>query len=299
MKLSYLILAHTNLRQVDRMINALRHEHSTFYIHFDSRVPNHEIRKHAFYDAPGVTIIRNRYKITWGGFNMVRATLSLMRAVCKKKETGYLILLSGQDFPIKSPAFIYDFLKMNYGQQYLEYFQLPDMKWSMNDGLDRIQFYWFIDSMGIDRSFELYEMQKEKDMKRPFFRNFPPYGGSQWWCITSECAAYILRFVRNNPKYEQFFEHCLIADEVFFNSVVLNSPFKENTVNDNLKFLDFEGTPHPRILTMDDWDIVTSSNKFWARKFVDGVSSDILDRLETHINEVNVQKPLTKMNTGN
>ncbi|WP_207512767.1 beta-1,6-N-acetylglucosaminyltransferase [Longitalea luteola] len=285
MKLFYLILAHANLHQVDRMINALRHEHAEFLIHLDGRVPPDDIERSGFYGAPKVTVIKERYNITWGGYNMVRATLSLMKAACQKKEPGYLILLSGQDFPVKSPEVIYDFLLKNYGREYLEHFPLPDVRWSPYFGLDRMRFHWFIDALGLDASYEVYELQKNKDMTRPYFEDFPPYGGSQWWCITTECATYILKFLRSNRLYEEFFQTCLNPDEIFFNTLVLNSPFKEKTVNNNLKYIVWTGGPHPRILTMYDWEPIMQSENLWARKFDDVESASILDQLEKHINE--------------
>lgn len=286
MKLFYLILAHKNLPQVNRMINALRHSEAEFFIHFDARIPPGEIRKYPFFNAPDITIMRNRHKINWGGYNMVRATLGLIRAACKKKEPGYLILLSGQDFPIKSPAFIYDFLKKDYGREYLEYFALPSDNWALNNGLDRIQYLWFVDTIDINSCFKLYEMQKYNGMQRLYFHEVPPYGGSQWWCITTECAGYVLRFLRNNPVYEEYFQYCFIPDETFFNTIILNSPFKENTLNNNLKYIEWVGGAHPRIFTMNAWNDLMQSGKLWARKFIDQDGSPVLDRLEAYIGQV-------------
>jgi hypothetical protein len=269
------------------MINALQHQHAEFFIHVDAKVPINEIRKCRFYNTTGITVIRNRYKISWGGYNMVRATLSLMKAVCKKKETGYLILLSGQDFPIKSPSYIYDFLKRNYGREYMRYLSLPDPTWNMNmnNGLDRIKYYWFVDTIGIEDSRILYRMQKENLGERNFFHELQPYGGSQWWCLTSECASYMLKFLQHNRVYEEYFEHCFIPDETFFNTLVLNSPFSKNTVNDNLKYIVWNqiGDASPRLLTMEDWSFIVGSECLWARKFYDQESSRLMDRLETHV----------------
>ena len=283
MKLSYLILAHKNLHHVDRMIKLLQHDHAEFYIHVDAKVETNEIRKYQFYNTPGITIIKKRYRVTWGGYNMVRATISLMKAACKKREPGYLILMSGQDFPIKSSGFIYNFLKEDYGREYLEHFPLPDPRWNLNAGLDRIKYYWFMDTIGPKGSGILYQMQKDNIEGRKFFEEFTPYGGSQWWCITDECAAYILKFLRQNPIYEEYFEHTFIPDEVFFNTLVLNSPFKINTTNNNLKYITTKKGENvfPSILTIDDWEILMESECLWARKFTDEKSSAILDRLES------------------
>lgn len=288
MKLFYLILAHDNLPQLNRMINALRHQHVTFYIHIDARIPISEARKYEFYHSPDVKIIKTRYTIFWGGYNMVRATISLMKAVCKNKEAGYLALLSGQDFPLKPAAYIYDYLKADYGKQYVEYWTMPTDRWDHNGGLDRIRFHWFIDSIGLGGSFQLYKMQSALKMERPYFEEFPPYGGSQWWCITLECARYILKFLKHNPLYGEFFEHSFISDEIFFNTLIMNSPFSEKTVNNNLKYIDWHTGPAvPRVFSSEDWSALSQSDRLWARKFLDDGSSDILDRLEAHIGLAN------------
>jgi hypothetical protein len=285
MKIFYLILAHDNLHQLNRMVFSLRHQHVEFYIHLDAKVPIVEARKYEFYHSPDVKIIKTRYKITWGGYNIVRATIGLIKAVCRKKEPGYLVLLSGQDFPIKPAAHIYDFLNAGYGKQYLQYFSLPHEPWLLNGGLDRIRFYWFNDTIGVPGSLQLYHLQSALNLVRPYFEEFSPYGGSQWWCITYECAIYILKFLKHNPLYAAYFEHSFISDELFFHTLIINSPFSEKTVNDNLRYIDWNDATaaHPRVFSSDDWPALSQSEMLWARKFLDDGSSDILDRLEDKI----------------
>ncbi|MGE8429984.1 MAG: hypothetical protein ACN6O7_19030 [Sphingobacterium sp.] len=50
---------------------------------------------------------------------MVEPTLLLLTAALKQFTSGYMILLNGEDYPLKPSAEIYSYLYKNYGTQYL------------------------------------------------------------------------------------------------------------------------------------------------------------------------------------
>lgn len=283
MYINYLILAHKNLAQVDRLIANLLTDNTYVYIHIDKRVDSGKIRRHKFSTEKRVKIIRNRVAVCWGGFSMVQATLNLMRAATALGREGYYVLLSGQDFPLQSNEAINSFFEANAGSEFMSHWRIPYKGW-VNGGLDRIKYYWFVDKIGMENSDVFFSFQKENRMERVYFRDFPPYGGSQWWCLTLECVQYILEFVERFPIIIDYFELTLIPDELFFKTIVMNSPFMENVVNDNLRYIIFEGgKPHPNIIGMADFPGLIESQKFWARKFDMHHDSHILDKLERHI----------------
>ncbi|NLR62650.1 beta-1,6-N-acetylglucosaminyltransferase [Chitinophaga polysaccharea] len=281
MKIFYLILAHHQLNRLDKLITALNHEHAQFILHVDKKADIREIKELRKKYQGKVVLIRRRFDIAWGGYNMVKATLSLIRKAVKESEKGYLVLLSGEDFPLKSADHIYDGLHENYGVEYIEHFALPDPRWSMNGGLDRINYYWHIDELKREGSFTTYIDQQQTGHVRPYFEGIIPCGGSQWWCITFECAKYILRFLKTNKIYEEYYKYCYIPDEMFFQTLILNSPFKHNVMNNNLRYIDWESGPQfPKELTMHDLDSLVKSGKFWARKFKDAVGVTVISEIE-------------------
>lgn len=283
MYINYLLLAHKNLAQVDRLIANLLNDHTYVYIHIDKGVSMVEIKRHRFATEERVKIIRNRIAVSWGGFSMVRATLNLMRTAAKHGKPGYCVLMSGQDFPLQSSEAIHSFFLANRGKEYMQYWRLPYNGW-VNGGLDRIKYYWFVDKIGMYNSDLFVSFQKDNKMERAYFRDFPPYGGSQWWCLTLNCVNYILDFIERHPIVVDFFELTLIPDESFFTTIVLNSPLKERVVNDNLRYIVFEGgKPHPNLISSRDFSALIESKQFWARKFDMTYDSLILDRLENHI----------------
>ena len=55
-----------------------------------------------------------------GDISLVDATLHGMRAILQDGRKGYCILISGQDYPIKSNVAINDYLKKNSGFDFVE-----------------------------------------------------------------------------------------------------------------------------------------------------------------------------------
>lgn len=286
MYLNYLILAHKNLAQVDRLIDNLMGDYTYIYIHIDKRVPAEQIRKHRFASQSRVKVIRNRVAVYWGGFSMVKATLNLMKAASAGGRPGYYTLLSGQDFPLQSNESIRSFFQKNEGKEFMNYWRMPYKGW-VNGGLDRIKYYWFVDKIGMYNSDLFCRFQRENNMERAYFKDYPPYGGSQWWCLSLDCVRYMLDFIERHPSVPEFFEMTLIPDESFFSTILLNSPYSENVVNDNLRYIVFEGgRPHPNLLGADDFPRLMESGKLWARKFDEAHDHTVLDRIEECISRL-------------
>lgn len=266
MKVFYLIMAHHHFEQLDRMIDALQHPDARFIIHIDKKMNIRKLKPFGFLSANNCQLVKTRYTITWGGYNMIPATIALISAALKYKGKGYCVLLSGMDYPVKPPNDIMRFLSSNYGIEYMDYAPMPRKDWMDNGGMDRLDYYWFVDSMGLHDSRRMYKLQKKMDMKRPFFENFNLYGGSLWWCLTTECVEYVLKFVKVNDEYCNFFTHVLCPDEIFFNSIIANSQYGKKVQETNLRYIIWNNKPHPEVLTIDDYDKITSSDCLWMRK---------------------------------
>lgn len=282
MYINYLILVHKNLAQVDRLIDNLIESNTFIYLHIDKRVSRSEIMRCRFSSNQNVRIIKNRIAVNWGGYSMVQATLNLMKTACDHNREGYFILLSGQDFPLQSTRSIYAYLHDKYGKEFLHYWRLPYKNW-MRGGLDRIKYYWFVDKIGMYASNLFVDFQKENKMERDYFKDFPPYGGSQWWCLTTACVQHILNFIKQNPIIIDYFESTLIPDESFFHTIIMNSRFQDNVINDNLRYIIFEGgKPNPKVFGINDFSSLVNSKKLWARKFNMTHDNLVLDELESH-----------------
>jgi len=298
MKIAYIILAHKLPEQLVRLVRALNTDTASFFIHIDKKTDAETCRK--------MTVPLSEYKNVYflerfaryyGDFNHVRPTLDGIRKLLELGlEYDYVILLTGQDYPIKSNAQIRKTLNESEGKSFMEYFSLPDKHWeNENGGLDRIVYFylhwrgWEFPFLKKTRLFGFIPdslwsiMEKLLPMRRNFPGNYRLYGGSSYWCLSRECIEYLDIFVRQNSAFVKFFEHVKIPDETFFQTVLMNSPLKDTIVNNNLRYIVWGNSRHPLTLRQRDFQDFMNTDNLFARKFDISVDRDVLDMIDQSI----------------
>ncbi|MEO8890236.1 MAG: beta-1,6-N-acetylglucosaminyltransferase [Coleofasciculaceae cyanobacterium] len=286
MKIAYIILAHKYPEQLERLVSRLQTANTSFFIHIDGKTDRETTTQivNQLQDIPSVYFVK-RHKCFWGDFNIIKATLEAIKALFKSQvEFDYAILLSGQDYLIKSNSYLSDFLVKHQNQEFMEFCSLhsPENKWYKQGGyyqsLKRIEWWHFH-----YRSKHLC-IQKE----RRFLPGIEPYGGSQWWCLSKNCLKYIQDFIEQNPAFVNYFKYTFIPDELFFQTLVLNSPFKDQVINDDLRYVDWDN-PNPKApatLLKDDFKKLKSSSKLFGRKFDMTRDEEILNLIDQQILKV-------------
>jgi hypothetical protein len=300
MKIAYLILAHNQPDHLFRMINALNTENSSFYVHIDKKSdiaifnPS-QYPKNVFFQP-------DRTLISHGGFSMVIATLGLMEEALKDEQNNYFIFLSGWDYPIKRNEFIHKFLSNSYPMNFLSFYALVGNA----DLIENIQKYFFTDFIGRFPKFMqvplkfIQSIYLKIPMNRKFLPGMIPYRGSSSYCLNRETISHIADFTKgeNGEKYFEFFKYVLCPDEIFFHTIVLNSPYAEQCrfyerdivnlkapmKNENKAYLHhIDWNPereNPAILNMTDFDKLISSEMLFARKFNEVKSKQLLEALD-------------------
>lgn len=120
--------------------------------------------------------------------------------------------------------------------------------------------------------------------KRDFLPNIKPYGGSGYWNLSKEAIYYIFDFIDNNPDFVRFFRRSFASDELFFHTILLNSPLKDKIVSNSLRYMNWSGAgKHPAILGEEDLGALRSSSHLFARKFDTTVDSHILDLIDKYL----------------
>lgn len=214
----------------------------------------------------------------------------------------YLICLSGQDYPIKSNEQIKSFLQQHKGNSFMRFYSLPyegQHPWGgvISQRLTRIE-YWhirrgdfyirlplkwsnYMNPLSIKRSPLWLFLNLLLPRKRTFIKGFTPYGGSQWWCLTKTHVLYINDFIRRNKKFVDFFRYVHYSDEIFFQTILLNSKFKDEVFNDDLRYIDWSTRDtHPKVLTENDFESVSNSQQLFARKFDQAHSCRIIEMID-------------------
>ena len=314
MKIAYIILAHRYPEQLIRLVLRLHTESSSFFIHINQRTDNKIYQQvvNGLSHLPNVYFLK-RHPVGWGNFGHTNASLEGIKAAFAKNISfDWMFLLTGQDYPIKSNSQIENFLRENEGKVFLEYidFQVPpDGGWATS-GSDRID-YWhfsFLDQLRFVFPAKLttnaYNRYVKSDrswfkfvdffwsgliaffpIKRRFPEGFTPFRGSSYWCFPRDCVEYIHNFILQNPDFVNFFKYVDCPDEIFFQTVILNSQFKERVSADNLHYIDWDNPnpSSPRVFVQTDFEKLANSSKLFARKFDLTRDADIFDMLDQKI----------------
>src|SRR5579875_2468449 len=125
MEKAFIILAHKNPEQVARLISSLDDHHSTFFLHLDKKIKSAPFIN-AVADNNNVVIVKNEYTF-WGGFGIVQATLNAMKSAMNHYQNfDFISLISGQHYPIKSNAYINNFLCSSSYSIFMDYTPIPN-----------------------------------------------------------------------------------------------------------------------------------------------------------------------------
>ncbi|MFZ1022058.1 MAG: beta-1,6-N-acetylglucosaminyltransferase [Halobacteriota archaeon] len=295
--IAYDVSVHKNPEQVSRLMHAIYSPEDLYYINIfgvDSDKKRAEWMDYLkSFEKSNVSFIF-RHSNAWGTFGLVKATIDAMEHF-KSSNYSYFINLSGQCYPIKSTRSIkevlsksscsyVDFHKMLGYTEYekdkkiycppttrfhyrFEYCYYPIPNWGP------IEFLQGLRNLRKDTTLFI----KIPRLNKKMLRSFDLYVGSMWFCLYKGHVKYILDFIKNNPDYIKLFSTVLIPDEHFFQTILLNSPFKSQIVNDNLRYLVWPG---PQILRTKNINGILNSEKFFARKFDTEIDSNILDLLD-------------------
>ena len=191
-------------------------------------------------------------------------------------------MISGQDFPLKPIENIIEFMGTHQDDNFIECSKIKAFE-KRNDiffpctvvgrktwqkVLKNILVYG---SGGWNHTFSI--------VKRAAPNNVQYFFGSSWWCLNNKTIDWIEEYIQKYPEYQCFFEKSLCADECFFQTLVMNSPYA-NSVKPYLHYIKWEkGKSSPEVLELDDYDTCIASGKLIARKFDIDIDKRIIDKL--------------------
>ncbi len=273
--IAYLILVHRYPNQFKRLFRAIYHPANYYLVHVDKRSGvglQTEIQD--FLSSFANASLLKSQSTLWGGYSLVDAELRGIDELLKiGSEWKFFINLSGQDFPLKSQTHIQDFLIRNKGNDFISVANQSKLR---PDTLSRIENYCI----------EFANRILRIPIKRLYLRGVTPHIGSQWMILSRKFC----EFVSYSPeveRFKRFYRHTFIADEGFFQTVIMNTSYKGTIVNDDKRTIVWVpiGTIklRPRDFTSKDADFLMASQGLFARKFDEIVEGGILSILESNL----------------
>lgn len=285
MKICFIILTHKHPDQLERLVKRLSTPETSFVIHVDKK-SDINVFLDRFKENNSVYFAK-QVSCAWGDFSLIQATINCIHTIIQNNiPYDYAIMMSGQDYPIKTNKYINDFFEYSDDNLYLEFFNEQDhtKHWQKLVFDFRLKHYftlknniWYaltdnhevLKEDSTTKKWEIIEIVDKNEIfdsntNYTFPRTLPncifetnneilvktmvSWGGSQWWAFTKEVVEFIYKFLNDNPGYVDFHKNTYIPDEIFFQTIILNHPeFSERAINHRLRFIDWSREIKPMI----------------------------------------------------
>ncbi len=295
MQHAYLIIAHSNWKQLKMLIQLLDEENNAIFVHIDAKATDVPIDDLQNVVKKAQIKLFQKYKVYWGSFELVQTELFLFKQA-HKEHYDYYHLLSGADLPIKNQKEIDDFFTRNRGFEFVQYDTDERLKNDKEIGR-RTRLYHFLQNYRrrykwrfLNSFFTLLErislviqllLKIDRTKKNP---NIVVKYGSQWVSITDDLVKFILQ---NENLIYDLFQYTNCADELFIQTLVFNSEYVnrlydkdfDNDVRGNMRLIDIKergSNGNPYTWRINDIGEIEKSECLFARKFDINTDADVI-----------------------
>lgn len=294
MRHAFLIIAHDNFEQLALLLRLLDDGRFDFYIHIDAKatqVPWDTLKASV---RQSTLLFTDRTDVVWGEGSQITSEMVLLKAAAASgKAYGYYHLLSGRDLPIKNNDEICAFFDAHAGQEFVPV-EHSDVDGTLTaNERSRYSLYWFDVKhwrQQPQRRFLNIVNSIERHIGIDRDRNCPlKHGkGANWFSITESLARFV---IGQEPLIDRhFMHHTLCCDELFLQTVLLNSPYADNVfhphdsglISQSLRHIDWtRGDPY--VFHSDDFAELRRSENLFARKFDLKVDDEIMELVANNI----------------
>ena len=285
MKHVILMTVYKDIKLVNQLIDTTP-SNFDFFIHIDkkSKISNKDISARAH--------IYKVYKVYWGGIEHLKSFLFLMKEALKYATYDFYHLITGQDFfciPFDKVDCIFEKKYI-----YIDSFALPKEKWWGRGGENILQTKT-LSSFGDVRKPYIKELNSLIGLVQKLFHlesslpEYPLYGGSVYCslpdyvveeCLYGNIAKDLLKRLQNTT----------CGEEIFFQTVLNNSIFKNRIINNNLRYIDWSVPKGPRVLEEGDFDKIIKANKIFCRKIDLSYSMGLLRKLSLYCTTIEKER---------
>lgn len=274
----FLIQAHKDIGQLNALVEHLRDDDFIVYVNLDRKCDLDPAAVH-----PAARLVRERIDVHWGTFSQVQAVLNSLRQILAEvPDFDKVLFLSAQDFPLLSNAALKDELARLRGRELLDTVAIGRApgEWAADYR------YQYLYPQGGARLRRVAcalanRAMRATGIKRRMPQGLQPWGGSSWWALSRDCVGMLLERAGREPGLVRFFGTVSCPDEMFYQTLVMNSPFRERVLGTNLRYVQWpeDGARNPKVLDEGDFDRIAASRAHFCRKLDSRASAGLMARL--------------------
>jgi hypothetical protein len=317
----YLITSHKDPQQVHRLAATLRggSPQASIVIHHDRSSTRIDLA--TFRDLGNLHILPFSVPVEWGDMSIVDMNLRSFEWVLDHLDFEWLVLLSGQDYPIKPVEEIESYLvdcpydglmeapsevvnrilreektRIRYSftfRYFYRYFKLP--RWPRYSSLPprlrrSLKTALWKTLPRVQNLVFLHPMPPGarmrlgfRRMRTPFTADLRCYKASPWFSLRRRTVERLVASPRREPHLWRYYRRTVIPDESLFQTVLFNDP-SFALHDDNLVYSRWTAASgSPEVLTREDLPDIRASGKHFARKFDLNVDPSVLDDLDGYL----------------
>lgn len=252
-------------------------------------------------DALGVLRIEPSSPVAWGEASQLTMVLRCLRRLLRSADFDWVVLLSGQDYPIRPVAEIERSLAEAQVDAFIETLpvEAPSLRSRTVDEFARRYHYrWrrlpatpLPIARAAARARPLVQVRSMPSgtwvgapaLSSPFGADLVCHRGADWFTISRRAVEAVDRFAHARADVLRHYGRTLIPTESFVHTVLANDRSLRLS-GDTRRFTRWEsGAPRPRILTSEDLPDLLDSGFDFARKFDPAVDPAVLDALDQQV----------------
>lgn len=282
---AFLITAFKNQEQLVDLIQSLN-EKALVFVHIDRKSTAISLEQLKDMNLKNTTII-SKYRIPWGGYAHLQAILKLFRLALADERVTYLHTISAQDIRICS-----------WPQLEERFFNCDNIYMTCKNAMDipaktQLRFrkhiltsrYFPINGL-VDKLNKKYrKLQDKLHIEYNTIKPFPEiYKGMIWCSMPRSAALYALEFCKKNPVFLRTLHHVALPEEFFFQSIFMNSEYKDKVVPNNLRYTDWvkRHGSRPAFLDATDYDKIVESDCIFARKIDPKIAGELIPKIKAY-----------------
>lgn len=272
-----IVLSHRNPEQVARLVKRVTAGADTVaVIHHDPAGPDLGIGP-----ASDVAVIPDPVSPAWGRLSLVQAQWNSLRWVAENiPEFSWALLISGQDYPVRSAASIEAELAASPYDAYLRHFRVGKDPAEDEIPWQALTRHRYLHKRRIPFSHRSVPLPVQR--RHPYRGDTALYVGDMWFNLSARAVHAMLDARPLADRLLRYLKYAPIPDETFICSMALNADPSLRVAAESRRFIKWgRREPHPQLLTAAHLPEIRQSNAFFARKIdmqVDPELPDLLDR---------------------
>jgi hypothetical protein len=244
---------------------------------------HHDGRRCRAPELPGAELIAPAWPVEWGHGSQLAAVLRCLRWALARSDFEWLVLLSGQDYPVRPVPAIEATLAAADVDAFVE--ALPVGPWrprrgAMDEFARRYHYRWArVPERLAGLAARAGPLVQVRRLPSGVYAGLPApqrgvHHGSDWFTLSRRAVEAVAA-----APGERRFERTIVPTEAFVQTVLANRPELRLSPNNRRHAL-FAASldPRPRVLSFADLDQALASGGDFARKFEDTAVLDEIDR---------------------